>query len=34
MLAWRWFIELPIVARSTSARVKETITRHGFFLGS
>ena len=34
MLAWRWFIELPINSRSTSARAKATITRRGSFCGS
>ena len=34
MLAWRWYIELPIQARSTNARAKGTIARRGCFSGS
>jgi hypothetical protein len=33
MLAWRWYIELPIPARSTSALAKATITQRGCFFG-
>jgi hypothetical protein len=34
MLAWRWYIELPIAARSTTAREKATITLRRCFFGS
>ena len=34
MLAWRWYIELPIRTPSMSARAKAMITRRGCFFGS
>jgi hypothetical protein len=33
MLAWRWFIELPIKSRSTSAGAKATTARRSETAG-
>ena len=33
MLAWRWYIELPIRSQRDGARAKATITRRGCSFG-